>query len=257
MVDIVWLTTPGWESFPGLVHGFLGRQGGRSRPPYASLNLAYDVGDDVETVKDNWCDLKLAVGVHDFKIVTAEQIHGSTILAVTDGTRKSMGEADGMITDRPGVFLGVSTADCVSLLFIEPRRKIAAAIHAGWRGTAAGIAGKAVERLHEAYGILPSDLFVALGPSIGICCYEVGAEVYAAIREREGAECEKAWRAGRDGKGYLDLRLLNQMQLEAAGVPAARVQWVGLCNACHLDQFFSYRKEGKTGRQVSFVGWLT
>src|SRR3972149_235864 len=133
-MDVLRLVVEQWDRFDGLVHGFLGRGGGRSQPPYASLNLSYDNGDDTQTVKQNWCDLKLAVGLHDFSVVTAKQVHGDTILRVSSGIGKRAGVGDGLMTDATNVFVGVMAADCVPLLFLEPERKIVAAVHAGWRG---------------------------------------------------------------------------------------------------------------------------
>jgi len=254
-MDVLRLVVPEWDHFGGLVHGFLGRRGGRSQPPYASLNFSYENGDDVQTVSQNWCDLKLAVGLHDLTVITAKQVHGDAILKVSNGTGKRVGVGDGLMTDALNLFLGVMAADCVPLLFQEPRRRIAAAVHAGWRGTAAAIAATAVTRMKEEYLIDPSALYVALGPSIGPCCYEVGPEVVEQIGARWMGVVKDAWRP-KGAKGNLDLRAINEAQLVAVGVPRHQIQQVGPCTACNVDEFFSYRKEGKTGSQLSFIGWL-
>lgn len=254
-MDILRLVVQQWDRFDGLVHGFLGRGGGRSQPPYASLNLSYENGDDTQTVKQNWCDLKLVVGLHDFNVVTAKQVHGDTILRVSSGTGKRVGVGDGLMTDATNVFVGVMAADCVPLLFLEPERKIVAAVHAGWRGTAAGIAARAIARLKEDYQIDPSALHVAMGPSIGPCCYQVGKEVAEQIGANWKEEMRGAW-IPEGAKGRLDLRAINEAQLVAVGVPRRQIQQLGLCTACNVEKFFSYRKEGKTGSQLSFIGWL-
>src|SRR5574337_334419 len=133
-------------------------------------------------------------------------------------------------------------------------RKIAAAVHAGWRGTAAGIAPRAVASMKEVYRIDPTALHVAMGPSIGPCCYEVGAEVAAQIQANWREEFTDAWKP--DGaKGRLDLRALNEAQLLSAGVPRSHIQKIGPCTACNVETYFSYRKEGKSGHQLSFIGW--
>ena len=254
-MDILRLVVQQWDRFDGLVHGFLGRGGGRSQPPYASLNLSYENGDDTQTVTQNWCDLKLVVGLHDFNVVTAKQVHGDTILRVSSGTGKRTGVGDGLMTDATNVFVGVMAADCVPLLFLEPERKIVAAVHAGWRGTAAGIAARAIARLKEDYQIDPSALHVAMGPSIGPCCYQVGKEVAEQIGANWKEEMRGAW-IPEGAKGRLDLRAVNEAQLVAVGVPRRQIQQLGLCTACNIEKFFSYRKEGKTGSQLSFIGWL-
>jgi YfiH family protein len=239
-----------------LLHGFLGRRGGKSAGRYAGLNLSFRVGDDPQTVKDNICDMKRAVGVHDLRIVTMKQVHGDRIVEVKDKSLKEAGEADGMVTEERGVFLAVLTADCVPMLFAVPGRTVVAVVHAGWRGTLAGIAGSALELLRERYGVAPDSVEVALGPSIGPCCYEIGADVSAPLREKWGSIAERSLRAT-NGKTFLDLKKLNRLILERAGVPAEQVQEIGPCTGCSSEDFFSYRREkGETGRQISFIGRL-
>ena len=138
-MDITHIRVPQWENYKGLLHGFMGRRGGKSGGPYSGLNVSYRVGDDLKTVSQNVCDLKLAVGIHDGRIVTMKQVHGDTIVEVKDKKLKDAGEADGMVTGEPDLYLGVLTADCVPLLFVAPKQKLVAAVHAGWRGTLAGI----------------------------------------------------------------------------------------------------------------------
>lgn len=255
-MNILRLQVSQWYRFEGLIHGFLGRRGGRSQPPYAALNVSYDNGDDIQTVKQNWCDLKVAMGLGDVNVITATQVHGDAILKVSEGTGKRAGVGDGLMTELPRLVLGVLAADCVPLLFLEPDRKVAAAVHAGWRGTAAGIAARAVTRMREEYRIDPSALHVAMGPSIGPCCYEVGREVAQQIGANWREELGGAWRP--DGaKGRLDLKAINEAQLVGVGVPRAHIQKIGPCTACNAEEFFSYRREGKTGSQLSFIGWLS
>lgn len=256
-MELVWLKVPEWESRGGLRHGFLGRRGGKSAGPFASLNLAFGVGDDPGIVKDNLCDMKKAVGLHDRRIVTMKQVHGDGIVEITDGRLKQAGEADGMVTAASEICLGVLTADCVPILFAAPQRRIAAAAHAGWRGTLAGIAIKAIADLGERYRLSPSAIEVALGPSIGSCCYEIGADVYGPVVRRWKGLAETSL-VSRAGKTFLDLRELNRLQLQEAAVPPEKIHRVGPCTACAADDFFSYRRErGTTGHQLSFIGWLS
>ncbi len=253
-MKILRLHVPHWDQFDGLIHGFLGRFGGQGQSPNRPFRLSHDNGDDSHAVKRNWCELKLAIGLRDIDIITAKQVHGDTILTVSSATEKLAGIGDGLMTDIPNLCVGVMAADCVPILFAEPARKIAAAVHAGWRGTAAGIAPRAVALMKEAYGIDPAALHVAMGPSIGPCCYEVGPEVAEQIAANWREELKGAWRP--DGiKGRLDLRTLNEAQLLGAGIPRLHIQKIGPCTACHLGDFFSYRKEGRSGHQLSFIGW--
>lgn len=254
-MELTWLKAEPWSRYKGLVHGFLGRRGGRSVGPYAGLNLSFRVGDDPQVVKDNICDMKKAVGVHERRIITMKQVHGDHIAEVKDRNMKEAGEADGMVTEEPEAFLGVLTADCVPILFVAPERRRVAAVHAGWRGTLAGIAAKMVHRFKQDYGIAPDEIEAALGPAIGDCCYEVGEDVTSPLIEKWG-NCAFSSMQERNGKTFLDLRLLNRAILEQTGVPSEQIFEIGPCTSCARDDFFSYRRERKeTGRQISFIGW--
>jgi len=250
------LTVDQWQSCDGLLHGFLGRKGGKSTGPYAGLNVSYRVGDDNKIVSQNVCDMKLAVGIHDGRIVTMKQVHGDQIAEVSDPKMKEAGECDGMITDHPGIFLGVLTADCVPILLLAPKQRKVAAVHAGWRGTLAGIAAKAVTTFTEKYAIPSSEIQAAVGPAIDRCCYEVGNEVVQPMVERWGAAAEACIDRGHS-KPHLDLRSLNRAILERAGLSAKNIHQLGPCTKCAEEDYFSYRRAGaETGRQISFIGWI-
>ena len=255
-MDLVWLRAPEWEGRDGLLHGFLGRRGGKSVGPYASLNLSFRVGDDPQAVKDNICDLKREVGAHDLRIVTMKQVHGDRIVEVKDNRLKEAGKADGMVTAERGLFPAVLTADCVPILFAVRDRKLGAVAHAGWRGTLAGIAAKMVRHLRESYGVDAGSIEAALGPAIEPCCYEIGGDVVGPLAQRWGNLAERCLRP-EGARQYLDLRALNRLILEDAGVPPAQIASVGPCTSCSVEDFFSYRREKKeTGRQISFIGWV-
>lgn len=251
---------PGWETEPGLRHGFLGRGGGNSQGAYAGLNVSFTVGDEPLAVKDNYCDMKWAVGMAGTRMVTMRQRHGDNVIDVAEPC-KDAGEGDAMVTGAPGVYLGVLTADCVPIVCWArtSRGKLAAVIHAGWRGTLAGVAVKAVRHIESRYGMGPRDLRCALGPAIGPCCYEIGADVSDPLIRTWGDKAEAALRE-RNGRTYLDLRRLNASLLATSGVPEDRIASTGPCTACSAEEFFSYRREsmdgaGVTGRQASFIGW--
>jgi polyphenol oxidase len=254
-MKLVWLKVPQWEKEEGLLHGFMGRHGGKSVGPYAGLNVSYSVGDDPKIVSRNVCDMKLAVGIHDGRIVTVKQVHGDRLIEIKETNIKEAGEADGMVTREKNVFLGVLTADCVPMLFLARQQKNVAVVHAGWRGTLGGIAGKTVKLFFENYGVLPSELEVALGPAIDACCYAIGSDVARSLIE-QWAELATSSIKIRDNKTYLHLRNLNQAILHRAGVPQAQIFQIGPCTSCAEDEFFSYRRDRKqTGRQISFIGW--
>lgn len=255
-MDITHLKIPQWEKYGGLLHGFMGRRGGKSLGVYAGLNTSYRVGDDPKIVSQNVCDMKLAVGIHDGKIVTMRQMHGDDIIEVKDKQLKEAGECDGMVTAENDIYLGVLTADCVPLLFIAPKQRVAAAVHAGWRGTLAGIAEKTVRLFKSHYNVDADDLEAALGPSIGVCCYEVKDDVADPLMKKWGPLTTPSV-AVRDGKTFINLSRLNRDILREAGVPGKQLYQVGPCTACSPADFFSYRRErSETGRQISVVGWL-
>jgi len=255
-MELTHLTVPQWQVYDGLLHGFLGRRGGKSAGRYAGLNVSYRVGDDNKVVSQNVCDMKAAIGIHDGKIVTMQQVHGDNLIEITDKKMKETGEADGVVTAESGVYLGVLTADCVPLLFIAPKQRLAAAVHAGWKGTLAGIATKTVEYFKSRYGVASGELEVALGPSIGVCCYDVNNDVATPLMKKWGALTTPSI-AMKSGKPHINLSRLNRDILRSAGVPGKQLFQIGPCTSCAPDEFFSYRRQGgETGRQIGVVGWL-
>jgi polyphenol oxidase len=210
---------PQWQSIPGLVHGF-GRR-------------------DNDTARE-----LLSSG----RLFLLKQVHGTALAAPP---WEAPPEADASATSAGGQILGIKTADCLPLLFVDPARRIAAAAHAGWRGTAAGVALRVLDWLGR-QGVHPSGIQVALGPCIGPCCYEVGDELRAHFAAKDGP----FFTPGAHGKPHLDLRGVNEAQLVAAGVAPANIVRVNDCTRCHPQQYYSYRREGPAaGRMISYVGW--
>lgn len=160
---------------------------------------------------------------------------------------------DGVVSDEKGLWLHVVTADCVPLLFYDPRREVGGAVHAGWRGSVAKISEKSISTLQKEYGCHPEDLLVGIGPSIGPCCYEVGEEVLDGLAS-EFTDWE-SWIKKKDHqKGLLDLWEMNRRQLVKGGVPEDHIFITGLCTYCRPELFFSYRREGPgMGKMVSGV----
>jgi YfiH family protein len=152
-----------------------------------------------------------------------------------------------MITDIPGRFLGIQTADCIPIFVVDQKKRMIAAIHAGRQGTALGITQKVLRKMKEAWGCSEKNLLITLGPSIGSCCYEIDEKVF--LKEWEPFSIHKGM-----GKRMLDLAKINIAQLKEEGVREEQIYRVDLCTRCHSDLFFSYRGEGQTGRQLSFIG---
>jgi polyphenol oxidase len=173
-----------------------------------------------------------------------KQVHGVTLARAPFAQRP---EADAVWSAEPGVAVGVVTADCVPILVAHRDGRFAAAIHAGWRGSAGRIAARTIRALTRETGARPSDLVAAIGPHIGPCCYEVDLPVMAAIPERS------VFRPVRPGHAMLDLFALNRLQLVGAGVPAHAIERVGGCTACDSARYFSYRRDKVAGRLLHFV----
>ena len=179
------------------------------------------------------------------ELLLLKQVHGAR---VERGPWRGRPAADAAVVDRPGYLLGIETADCLPLLVVDPRRRAVAAAHAGWRGSAAGVAGAAVAALLAA-GSRASELIAAIGPGIGACCYEVGEEL-----RRHFPEPSFSRRPG--GRLHLDLRADNQRQLVAAGLSSQRIHHLADCTVCRAEHYHSFRRDGAgAGRMVSYVGW--
>ncbi|MDI3538323.1 MAG: purine-nucleoside/S-methyl-5-thioadenosine phosphorylase / adenosine deaminase [Bacillota bacterium] len=244
----------------GLVrHGFSTRHGGVSTGAVSGLNLGFKNGDEVQ-VLENRRRFLTALGLDFRALVAGQQVHGTRVAEVRAedsgrGARaweEGLPATDALITDVSGLPLSVYTADCVPLLFLDPVRPAVAAVHAGWRGSVAGIAPAALAALRAAYDTQPNDVLVAIGPSIGPCCYEVDEKVIVPLRSLP------FWRevavVARPGHWYLDLWELNRRQLLAAGVPAENIAVARLCTSCHVKDFYSYRAEhGRTGSLAAVI----
>jgi YfiH family protein len=223
-----------------------------SRGAFASLNLSTKVGDDPLSVETNWSRVQHRIGT-GLRVVKMRQVHGNRV-AVVGSRQMVVGEADAMITDAPGIALTVLTADCVPILFVAPERRVIGVAHAGWKGTLGGVASATVRQLRQAYNVSPEELYIALGPAIADCCYEVDAEIGAAFAAL-GADVEAGVCFGA-GRPRVDLRRVNAALLLREGVSAAALEQVGPCTGCAADDYFSYRRQaGHTGRQVSVVAW--
>jgi YfiH family protein len=177
-----------------------------------------------------------------------KQVHGCRVQAAPWEGRPT---ADASVADEAGLVLGIETADCQPILFIDPVHRRVAAAHAGWRGTAAGVARETVAAL-VARGSAPGDIIAVLGPSIGPCCYEVGPE----LQDEFGPDGATFFRPGPRGKPHLDVRAANVRQLEQAGLAPGHIHHVADCTRCRADLYHSYRREGKgAGRMINFVGF--
>ena len=206
----------------------------------------------------------IAPGSPAIRVVTVRQVHGTDVLTFdrkTAGPRAGIvgdwvegGKYDAIVTNQPGVLVAVETADCVPILLLDPSRGVYAAVHAGWRGTLGSIVEKTVAVMQNRFGCHARSIRAAIGPSIGVCCYEVNGTVLAPLKRGFPYWVDVVENV-RGAKAHLDLRGLNRRQLEEAGISPDRIETVNLCTACHPDLFHSYRRDGaRTGRMMSGIG---
>jgi YfiH family protein len=229
----------------GFPHGFTTRDGGVSPPPWDRLNLGGLVGDDPDRVAENWRRLERATGLEFARV---RQVHGARVVRAGAGG-PPVDEADAILTTEVGVAACVSVADCVPVLLADPGSGAVAAVHAGWRGTAARVAAEAVRALARECGAPPHRLLAAVGPSIGPCCYEVSPDLARRFSQ------EIAPAVVREGaRPHLDLWEANRRILAEAGLAPDRIGVLGRCTACERELFFSHRRDaGRTGRQMAFI----
>ncbi|HWG57775.1 MAG TPA: peptidoglycan editing factor PgeF [Candidatus Acidoferrales bacterium] len=280
------LQAPALARLEWLVHGFSTRQGGASRIESArpttkgTLNMGFTDWDSRDNVTQNREKFARAIGAERMPMRTLRQIH-SDIVRRADAAQNAAQDipnGDALVAREAGILLAVQTADCVPILLADTKRRAIAAIHSGWRGTLARIAAKTIGRMRMEFGTKPADVLAALGPGVGRCCFEVGAEVakefaaqfpearqwfdgpFDALASGENDPNWLPWLTMMPPghpppapRAHLDLIAANRAILEAAGVPAANISASGYCTACRTDLFFSYRREGTTGRMMAAI----
>lgn len=234
---------PDWPAPPGVRALITTRAGGVSRGAYAGLNLGLRSGDDVECVARNRARLRQWLPAEPLWL---RQVHGTTV-AEADGMEGSP-EADAAVARRPGTVCAALSADCLPLLLCDEEGTVVAAVHAGWRGLCSGV----IEQTLRIMDRPPQALLACLGPAIGPAAYEVGAEVREAFIAAY-PEAGAAFAAGKPGKFHADLYALARQRLARRGV--TRVYGGGYCTYTERERFYSYRREGATGRMASLV-WI-
>lgn len=263
---------------------FSTRRGGVSEPPFDSMNLSIQEGDLRRAVDRNFALLGDALAIDASRIAFCRQVHGDTVF-ITDRRPDELPSADAVISTRPGLLVGVKTADCLPVLLVDPVHGVAAAIHAGWKGTVLRITRKTLRRMTEEFGSDPAELQAAIGPAIGPCCYEVDDRVLEPFRgsvpdaesfiiRLDRRSIERGVSESRDFRpadsaprplapsrtpeeSYrIDLAAANRRELIRLGVPQSNIVDLSHCTACYPELFFSYRRDGrKTGRHVAIAGF--
>jgi hypothetical protein len=203
---------------------------------------------------DDWNVVATAFGINTFRVVTVDQVHGENIVKVDALNYRNVRtvHADAMITDVPGLAIGVETADCVPVLLFDPAKSAVGAVHAGWRSTVKKIVQKAINRMSEEFGSEPSRMIAAIGPAIGPECYEVDDPVMGPVREAFSFWEEVTAPRGNE-RWSLDLVKANRTELMQIGLLDKNIHSAGMCTSCRKDLFYSYRAEGRTGRMLSVI----
>jgi purine-nucleoside/S-methyl-5'-thioadenosine phosphorylase / adenosine deaminase len=234
---------------PGLQHAVFTRLGGVSSAPFASLNVSYGTQDDAGKVRENLRRVRAATG--NASLVYGRQVHGGTLLAIHEHLPLDpeipypLEGVDGFISSVPGLTMMVKVADCQGVLLFDPRRRVAAAVHAGWRGSVQNVVGKAVRLMAAEFQCRPADLIAGISPSLGPCCAE-----FRNWRH----ELPEHFLPYQVRPTYFDFWAISRAQLMEAGVPGENIEIAGLCTRCHPDVFYSYRGEGQTGRSAVTIG---
>jgi YfiH family protein len=255
---IGYLESTALNEYDFILHAFLTRWGDTSGERPVSFNLSNHVGEREENIKRNWDLLSSAFDIPVDNFFTVDQVHGGEILIIDDDPDVVAGKDrtfpfDGIVSTRPGIAIGIKTADCVPVFIIDPIKRIVGAVHAGWKGTACSIAARAVDIIVKMFGSDSKDIRAVIGPAIGPCCYEVDKRVFESMKGLPGRDL--FFKEGDDeGKWMLDLGAANNFQLEKRGIPAGNIYSADLCTSCQRDTFFSHRgDEGGTGRQLNFI----
>ena len=237
-------------------HAFTTRYGGVSTGSQASLNLAIGRGDSPENVEKNLRILGSALGFDPEKLVMTRQIHSDIVRVVTDQDcagffHREYPECDALVTNTPGVTLMVFTADCTPILFHDPVTGAVGAAHAGWKGTALGIAARTVEAMVREFGCDPKNIRAAIGPNISACCFETDADVPDAMIGALGEDA-KAFITPKGEKYYVNLKEINALWLRRAGVKEIEIS--DACTSCQHERFWSHRvTRGQRGSQGAII----
>lgn len=244
----------------GLVrHGFSTRKDGTSSGNFSSLNLGIHISDKQENVRQNFILFCRDVGVEPKQTVFARQVHSTLVLPVTkqDAGKGivlpgNLPEADGVVTNEPGVCLTTFYADCTPILLLDPVCSVIAAVHSGWRGTIGKIICEAICLMQKQYGSESRNIIAATGPSIKQCHFEVDEDVYLQFVETFGEIAQKST-VSKGQKYYIDTDSLHAHLLLSMGVLAQNIHTCKSCTYCDDSLFFSHRREGITGRMAAMI----
>ncbi len=236
---VKWLSIPELDRIDFVRHSFIIKQ--------------MDSGIEANgTLKENAAKV---LNLEKGQVATINQTHSDAVFVHNaEGMTSNADEGfDAHITNNSGIAIGVVTADCVPVLIIDKAKRVVAAVHAGWRGTAKRIVQKTVKKMSDSFGSKPENMIAGIGPSIGQCCYEVDEKVIGPMK-KEFNYLNRFSIQKKENKWHIDLQLINREQLIETGLMQDNINMVNLCTSCHSDLFYSYRKDGAgTGRMMAVV----
>jgi len=244
---ILYFEFPLFSGFSGLRHRVFTRGGGCSQSPCDTLNIGKNGSDPMENVQRNRLLMQECIESR-WPIVFASQVHGSEVIALKQGEEDAHflePTGDALITDIPGMPVGIQLADCQAILLYDPVKSVAANIHAGWRGSIQNIAGKTIARMQSEFSCQPENIRAAVSPSLGPCCSE--------FKNYQKEIPETFW-PYRDQRNHFNFWAITRDQLTDAGILKDNIEFSGMCTKCNAHLFYSYRKNSKTGRFAAVIG---
>ena len=246
--EMVYYQFPNLSKFTDIKHAVFTRLSGYSRPPFESLNVALNVGDDPKNVKKNRKAIAQCLGMDE--LVFVNQVHGANIISLkkentAKATLSKQQEGDALVTDIPGKSIAIQVADCQPVLLYEPARNVIAVVHSGWRGSIQNIIGRTIQCMKYEFGCTPEKIVGGIGPSLGPCCGEF-------IHYKKEIP-EEFW-IHKTGNNHFDFWAISSEQLCKAGVLPENIHISGLCTRCRTNYFYSFRGQGTTGRLAGAIG---
>lgn len=253
-------------NIPGLCHAITTREGGVSGGPYESLNLGFHVGDNADDVRENRKRLAQTLGFDAKRLVCAQQTHGASSHAVGvadlgHGARdwdSAIPDCDALIVAERSIPAMILVADCAPILVVEPRARVFALIHAGWRGAVAGVLGKTLARMRDEFGADINHARVRVGPCLCVKCFEIGTEVAAQVRAATRSESLRDYAirpSTLEGKAHFDIRTFLAFEAQTYKVSASAIKASGICPRCSNDEYFSHRGQGGVAGRFGLVAW--
>mmetsp|Transcript_23295 Transcript_23295/g.11225 ORF Transcript_23295/g.11225 Transcript_23295/m.11225 type:complete len:257 (+) Transcript_23295:134-904(+) len=245
---VLFLQFPCFKDYTNVLwHGIFTRKNGYSQPPYDSLNVSFDVGDEQKHVEKNRELIQSCSGAEYLSFVN--QVHGTEVIICNQkhSDKAAPLEGDAIVTDKAGKFLVIQVADCQAILMFDPIKKVVANVHSGWRSSIRNIAGKTVNVMKESFGSKTSNIIAGIAPSLGPCCTEF---------KNYKNEFDQKFLNYKKSTCFFDFWKATCDQLCNAGVNKNNIYTADICTRCNTDTFFSYRKEKNTGRFAAVIGLL-